>query len=229
VIATRCKRRGFSLLLAANREGAFLAAAMRCAWAASSPLLNQGVPVELHVLFAGCDRQMRLAAWQVCRELGMPCQLHRVRQAGLIQAWRFGMQRAKGEWLALLCEDDLMAVNWLSAVHSAILAHDGTPSVVFHPRMQCTFELRQQLRLLPDQSELEDPRAALISANCWPGSCVLSRKLLDHLPLRRELDSSPSQLPKGLWAWHLESLQHGVVHQAVPGTCEFRRDPANWR
>lgn len=229
MIATRSKRRGVSLLLAAHRGGAFLAAAVRSAWASARPLLDQGVPVDLHVLFPGSDGQTLLAARQLRREVGSACQLHGVRQAGLIHAWRLGVQRAKGEWLALISEDDLIAANWLSAAYNEILAHGRAHAKVYHPRLHCTFELRQHVRLLPDQSELEDPLAALISANLWPGSCVISHALLDRYPLRSERACASSLLPHGLWAWHLESLQHGVVHHAVPDTCEFRRDCAEWR
>ena len=219
---------GMALVLAAHSEGAYLAAAVRCAVEALRALQVQAVPVELVLVLHGADGATGEAAAQLRRRCAVPLRLLKRHRHGQAQAWQAGIRHTRQAWIALGTVDDLLAPNWLNAVTTAIgaQAEGSARCSVFHPRALFCFENEQQLQLLPDQGELDHPLAALLSQELWPGSCVAHRSVFRVCPLQPVASTLPPALGNVLWNWHCRSLQAGFVHQALDGTCQFRRQRA---
>ena len=214
-----------ALVMAAQREGPYLAAAVRCAAEALWELQVQDVPVELLLVLHGADRTTCEAAAQLRRGCAVPLRWLTRHRRGQAQAWNAGIRNTRQSWIALSTVDDLLSPNWCRAVNHAIKTQppDQARCSVFHPRQLVCFETQQQLQLLPDQSELVHPLAAVLSQEIWPGSCVAHRSVFQVCPLQPELSTLPTVLGHALWTWHGRSVQAGVAHRVLERTCQFRR------
>jgi hypothetical protein len=133
-------------------------------------------------------------------------------------ARNFAIERAHGEYVAIIDGDDLMSENWLvRAFELNRLRH----RYVIHPELTVSFDQNSELLFPPDQQQEDFDETNLIIANYWS---VLSFSRRDTF-LSVPYCATPPHSGFGFedWHWNCEVMAHGFIHKVAPGTVHFYR------
>lgn len=134
----------------------------------------------------------------------------------------FGVQRARGRFVAFLDGDDLMGENWLGVAAAAIQAREGR-DVIAHPRLNYVFGRNTEpvAWVHPDMETDAPDLTLLAAANFWTSASFARADLYRRFPF------PANALEAGLghedWAFNLATARAGVLHIAPEGTAHFIR------
>ena len=137
-------------------------------------------------------------------------------------ARNFGVERAKGAFVAFLDGDDLMGASWLREAARALRAREGR-DVVAHPRLNYVFgrDCEPIIWKHPDMETDALDLALLRAGNFWTSASFAPAELHRRFPFRA------NALEAGLghedWAFNLATVEAGVTHIAPEDTVHFIR------
>jgi glycosyltransferase involved in cell wall biosynthesis len=128
------------------------------------------------------------------------------------------IERACGEYVAIIDGDDLISENWLVRAREVNrLSH----CYVIHPEVSVYFDQKTLRFYSPDQQQEDFNETNLIVQNYWTALSFSRRETFLLIPY----DTSPLLLGFGFsdWQWNCEVLARGFVHKVAPGTAHFIR------
>ena len=215
-------REGISVVITARDEGNLAHRSVRSALRAVRAA-RQRCRVEM-IAVLDCPTAETVAYFE--RHAADFAQIHRVAYEDRGLARNYGVERARGKYVAFLTTTDLVSENWLAAAHEQAEA-TGDDCVVFHPQFSLRFGQDPKLYEHPDQREPGFEAWNLFADDCWTGSLFTSRELLLEVPY------APRPRASGWghadWHWNCEAVAAGARHHTVPGTVHFLRDETNTR
>jgi glycosyltransferase involved in cell wall biosynthesis len=137
-------------------------------------------------------------------------------------ARNFGVERAKGRFVAFLDGDDLMGESWLRRAAQALHTREGR-DVVAHPRLNYVFgrDAAPIVWMHPDMERDPIDLSLLRAGNFWTSASFAAAALHRRFPFRA------NALEAGLghedWAFHLATVEAGATHIAPEDTVHFIR------
>jgi len=128
------------------------------------------------------------------------------------------IERACGEYIAIIDGDNLIAEDWLVRAHEVNrLSH----CYVIHPEVNVYFDQKTSLFYHPDQQQEDFDETNLIVENYWTALSFSRRETYLLIPY------SPTPPLSGFgfedWHWNCEVMARGFVHKVAPGTAHFIR------
>jgi glycosyltransferase involved in cell wall biosynthesis len=128
------------------------------------------------------------------------------------------MERACGEYVAIIDGDNLISENWLVRAHEVCRLNHG---YVIHPEVNVYFDQKTELFYSPDQHQEDFDATNLIVQNYWTALSFSRRETFLLTPY----SASPPLSGYGFedWHWNCEVMAHGSVHKVAPGTAQFVR------
>jgi glycosyltransferase involved in cell wall biosynthesis len=129
-----------------------------------------------------------------------------------------GIERAGGEYVAIIDGDDLISEDWLVRAHEVNrLSH----CYVIHPEVNVYFDQKTELFYPPDQHQEDFDETNIIVENYWPALSFSRRETF----LLNPYSATPPLSGFGFedWHWNCEVMARGFVHKPAPGTAYFIR------
>ena len=205
-----------SVVVNLHREGRIAVAALRSAQAAIAAAPELACEI-LVVIDRGDEATVRAVA-----RFGGPVRIERTDFGDPALARNFGVERAKGAFIAFLDGDDLMGETWLGVAARCLRERAGR-EVVVHPRLNYVFgrDADPIVWVHPDMETDALDMSLLRAGNFWT-SATFARA-----DLHRRFPFPANALEKGLghedWAFNLATVRAGVTHVAPEGTVHFVR------
>ena len=150
-------------------------------------------------------------------------ELHHVQLFDLSLCRNYAIERAHGEFIAILDGDDLFSENWLAAAVGCIVEHGAI--TIAHPRLMIAFGIWNAYW---EQLDQVDPRflpETLMSLNHWNACSVARRDVFLRCPY---VVARVGESGFGFedWHWNCETIANGYVHYAVAQTFRLERRKA---
>jgi len=200
-----------SIVMTFHRVGRLADPSIKAALAAIDYAKQRNVSVELMFVLDRPDQETE----QVCTEyvtddIGMFV----VDFGSVALARNFGLDNAKGAFLAHFDSDDLFSENWL---HDAFVQakKTSTPSV-FHPEIIVHFEGSQLLAKAIESDDLDYLKERMWEGTLWNAHAFANREIYKkHRFPQLEVESGFGYED---WHWTCETLTDGIKHVLVPDT-----------
>jgi glycosyltransferase involved in cell wall biosynthesis len=133
------------------------------------------------------------------------------------------IERARGEFVAILDGDDLFSENWLAAAVDAIVQHG--PSTIAHPQWMIAFGTWNAYWEQIDQTDARFLPETLVSFNHWNACTVARREVFVTCPyVVARVGKSGFGFED--WHWNCETIAQGYVHRVIPHTFRLERRKA---
>lgn len=133
------------------------------------------------------------------------------------------IQRAQGEWIALLDGDDVWGSSWLER---GLAFGEGKPDAVLHAQIIVTFP-EVNVWQSPDMQDPAFRPSRLLVDNCWTSLALARTDLFRRFPYVPVEDATHFGFED--WAWNCETVSQGVQHRIVPQTAHFVRKKSQSR
>lgn len=162
--------------------------------------------------------------------------VHQVRLGDLGQARNFGIDRAQGQFVAVLDGDDLWCSDWVVKAR-AEAERDSSTEVILHPEFAYFFDAADEdlgsptshpassaRSFVMTHRSSDDPkfdRSALLFNNVWTSNSFARRETFLAHPYKK-VDAGRGTGFED-WSWNAETLVAGFVHRIVPGTVHMVR------
>jgi glycosyltransferase involved in cell wall biosynthesis len=178
-----------------------------------------GLSVEFVMTLDGDDEA---TAQTVLRHPGLrkTDRLYRIDVSDLSLSRNYAIERANGEYIAILDGDDLFSEAWIAKA----VEHIGRSGVhtIAHPELMVAFGAWQAYWYQIGQNDRRFKRESLFSLNHWNACCVARREVFLDVPYEC---SRVGENGFGFedWHWNCETIAKGYVHDVVPKTCRFER------
>ncbi len=205
-----------SVIVNLHREGRLAVAALRSAAAAIAAAPD--LPSEILAIVDRGDA----ATERALRRFTGPLRAEACDFGDPALARNFGVDRAKGHFVAFLDGDDLMGASWLRLAAEAVRARQGR-DVIAHPRLNYVFG-RDAAPLVWEHPDMERDAldlSLLRAGNFWTSASFAATALHRRFPFRA------NALDAGLghedWAFNLATVEAGVTHIAPEDTVHFIR------
>lgn len=149
--------------------------------------------------------------------------LHRVEMFDLSLCRNYAIERARGEFVAILDGDDLFSENWLATAVAAIARHG--PLTIVHPQLMIAFGTWQAYWEQIDQTDARFLPETLVSLNHWNACTVARREAFVQCPY---VYARVGETGFGFedWHWNCETIAHGYIHRLAPHTFRLERRKA---
>ncbi len=206
-----------SVVITAHSEGLLLHRAVMSATAALERLTNEaGASGELIVVL---DRPDDPTERLGTRLSGAGHHVTHLDLGDPGQARNHGIERSRGEYVALLDGDDLLSEAWLTKGH-ALFVRSGLLKTVLRPEVIVVFGTQNELMWQVSATSQHFRASGLMERNGWALHLMAPRELLTALPFR----SMPArQAFHEDWTWNCDVLAGGGTVEVVPGTCGYYR------
>ena len=150
-------------------------------------------------------------------------ELHHVQLFDLSLCRNYAIERAGGEFIAILDGDDLFSENWLATAVACIVEHGA--GTIAHPRLMIAFGTWNAYWEQLDQTDPRFLPETLMSLNHWNACSVARRDVFVQCPY---VVARVGESGFGFedWHWNCETIAHGYVHHAVARTFRLERRKA---
>jgi glycosyltransferase involved in cell wall biosynthesis len=150
--------------------------------------------------------------------------LHRIEMLDLSLCRNYAIDRARGEYVAILDGDDLFSENWLAQAVQTIVEHG--PATIVHPQLLIAFGTWNAYWEQLDQTDARFLPETLVSFNHWNACTVARREVFMRCPyVYARVGESGFGFED--WHWNCETIAQGYVHRVVPQTFRLERRKAS--
>lgn len=211
----------FSAVVTAHAEGLLLRPTLQSVSAALTELAATGASCELVIQMDGATDETRRQARLWSGRDGLPFEIvigeSSTGDAG--SARNAGVALSRGDVVALCDGDDLVSSNYfLDGLRSV---EDAQAPTVFHPETLISFGARPSRWLVRSSTSPDLTYRDVLAMNLWPSSSIARRELFQENP-HPSLPPADGLGPED-WAWNLETLSRGIVHDVVERSVFFYR------
>lgn len=205
-----------SVIVNLHREGRAAVAALRSAAAAIAAA--PGLACEI-LAIVDCGDE---ATERAIRRFGGPLRREICDFGDPALARNFGVELARGRFVAFLDGDDLMGESWLRRASAAVRARkDG--DTIAHPRLNYVFgrDVEPIVWVHPDMERDAISLSLLRAGNFWTSASFAAATLHRRFPFRA--NAQEAGLGHEDWAFNLTTAEAGVTHIAPEDTVHFIR------
>jgi hypothetical protein len=149
--------------------------------------------------------------------------LHQVALLDLSLCRNYAIERACGEFVAILDGDDLFSENWLAAAVD-LVRKQGAATIV-HPELMIAFGTWNAYWDQLDQTDARFLPETLVSLNHWNACSLARREVFIHCPyIYARVGESGFGFED--WHWNCETIAQGYVHRVCQQTFRLERRKA---
>lgn len=206
-------RPDITAVLLGRDEGPRLAVALHSVLDAAAVARTGGLTVEILVLLADPAPATRQALAAAERHGGRVEETDHTEPGPLR---RCAVERANGEYIALLDDGSLWSENWLARAHAVCSSDPGR--VIAHPEAYWFFDGARGVYFVPDQMDPEFDSAYLRIANCWEPRCLAPAAAYDAAAEQPSASSDDID-----WHWSIRTVADGFCHRVAVETVHFKR------
>ncbi len=207
-----------SVNITAHNEGRLAHHTVQSALRAANYARARGLQVELIAVLDKASPQTREYFQSVSSFFSV---IEQVQFGDLGLSRNHAIQKASGQYIAILDADDLICENWLYEAWKFSQAHP-TQSLVLHFERSLVFGNELMLDTRIDSTHNEYSFLNLVDMNYWNALCFAPRDLFLQGNFYQVTD-----LRNGFgyedWHWICETIARGAVHRIVPETVCFVR------
>lgn len=203
-----------SVIVTAHREGRYLSASMR---SVRQALGTAGLDESNSEIILSLDRPDGLTREVAQQPLFDGVQVQEVDFGDPARSRNACIERAHGEWIALLDGDDVWGSHWLQRG----LAHgQRLEDTILHAQIIVTFP-DLHVWQSPDMHDPAFAYSRLLVDNCWTSLALARTGVFRRFPYV-PLDDATSWGYED-WTWNCDTVAAGISHRIVPKTAHFVR------
>lgn len=202
-----------SIIVAAHSEGLIAHKTMRSVFRAVARLN----PSIYEIIVTADNPDKETSDYFARYEHDNRVEVYTVNFGDLADSRNFGIDKARGVYVATLDSDDLVSENWFE--RGLELLEEIHEDVVLHTNFSVNFGTQDIIWEKFDSTKKSVDAINMVYANRWDSAVICKKSILEKFPYQRNKEGYGSED----WHFNSETLAAGIPHRVVPETCLFVR------